>query len=537
MTVSVAAQAEGGGIVTILSAALFVLAATCAAQAWRTRRVRRELERQLQQKQQELADVKKRQADLYVAISHQLRNPINGVLGLTRILRGANLGSREVFLLGTLHRCAEHLRTTIEDLAALPAFHGGALEVRSESFDLADLVNSTLSAADLRGDRARLGAWTGPRPRLKGDAGKLGLILANFLGIALRHGKPPAASVDVTVVELEQDRCGVTLAVRHSGPDLPPAELEGLFERFGRAEYGNLARVDGTGVGLYASRRYAESLGGTVRASSFGGETELAVSVALEKSTENPAGTAAAPKGRVLVVEDEDYNRLVLGNLLSEIGYEVDWAPDGKSALSQAGDRHFDLVLTDWMLPDMEGGELSRQLLALSVEPKPLVLAVTAYFGPEKEAEARDAGMAGLITKPLTVEKLGAALRKVPTPPLPIGPAPAASADGDELSLEQLGRIGGGRNVVPEFRQRLAAEWLEVESLLPSDPAKAAVIAHRLISAGLVINARALCENLHALEKLLRTHADHQEVSRVRGLCAAEIERVCRFLDAAGPRG
>ncbi|PTY04294.1 hypothetical protein DB347_20590 [Opitutaceae bacterium EW11] len=523
---------EGFGVGLAVLAA-FAGVAALGIQSRRAARARRELEARLAAKQAELTELEERAEELYQAFSHEMRGPVNGVLGLSRMLRNGELGVREKFLLSALHRCAEHLRTTVEDLAALPVFRKGSLDARSDVFALSELVSTTLSAADLTGEKVRIGNWTGPRPTLKGDSGKLGLILAHLIGNALHHGVPPGAIIDVAVVDGGEGKCGVTLAVRNTGPDLSQDELDALFVRYEQGDYGKLSRVGGSGFGLYACRRYAEAMGGTVRATSFGGTTEMRVSVTFDKTAEvvKAPEKPVQSRGRVLVIEDEDYNRMVLGNLLGEAGYSVDWAADGKTALSLASQGRYDLVLTDWMLPDMDGAELTRRLLDICPAPKPPVFAVTAYSGPKKEVEARAVGMSGLFSKPLTLEKLAVALRHLEAPGKP-DEMPTDQRSAGEVTVEMLARLGPLERVGPDFIQRLEREWASVEKTLHSDPQAAAAVAHRMISAALVVNARTLCELLRTLEVALTDHAG-QDGDTIFEQCAAELRRVVVIVSGA----
>jgi signal transduction histidine kinase/CheY-like chemotaxis protein len=361
----------------------------------RTRQIserNRELELKIVERTQELAKANAAKSEFLAAMSHEIRNPMNGVIGIVKILQEAKLGSREKYYLTTLHRCAEQLRTTVDDVLDFSKIEAGTVTLHPDTFDLAECINATITAVDLTGDRLELTSWAGQRPAVTGDQGKFMQILTNYFSNALKYGVPPSATVDVYVLSEGPQRCRVTVAVKNAGPDLPPHEIATLFESFTRGEYAKRGRIGGSGLGLSICKKFAEAMGGNVSVTSSGGLTTFQVTMPFELAhiRSKPTAEASGPShlnARALAIEDEDYNRLVLGSILQKLGYRVDWACDGKTALQLAQQNGYDLVLTDLMLPDTDGGTLTKEILAVSEEPKPPVFAVTAYSTKEKEEE------------------------------------------------------------------------------------------------------------------------------------------------------
>lgn len=509
---------------------------------FRTRQVEqknRQLEDKIRERTQELAKANAAKSEFLAAMSHEIRNPMNGVVGIVKMLQESNLGVREKYLLSTLHRCSEQLRTTVDDVLDFSKIEAGEITLNRDTFDLAETIRSTVAAIDVTGEKAELSSWAGSRPVVQGDAGKLAQILTNYLSNALKYGVPPRATVDVFVLDEGDKRCHVTIAVKNSGPDIPPAELAKLFERFQRGEFAKVRRIGGNGLGLSICKRYAEVMGGKVGVTSSGGVTVFQVSIPFDKAeiAAPPSGTVL-PKSmnaRALAIEDEDYNRLVLGNVLQKLGYKVDWAVDGKSAIALAELNGYDLILTDWMLPDMDGGTLTQKLMQICEEPKPPVFAVTAYSTKEKQDECRAAGMVGFISKPVTIEKLEAALQgwgatRVARPVF----------DDEDLvtsvSLQQLNRLGPVTTMVPEFVRRMEAEWDEIEALLPTNAVFAANAVHKLVSATLLVEAQYISDQLRILEEQLRKGASPAEIEKLREICSEELQKVAKSLRAAAKR-
>ena len=509
----------------------------------RTRQItarNRELELRIIDRTYELAKANAAKSEFLAAMSHEIRNPMNGVIGIVKILQEAKLGAREKYYLTTLHRCAEQLRTTVDDVLDFSKIEAGTITLHPDTFDLAESINETISAVDLTGDRLELTSWAGQRPTVTGDQGKLMQILTNYFTNSLKYGVPPTATIDVFVLSEGPQRCRVTVAVKNGGPDIPPGEIATIFDSFTRGEFAKRGRIGGSGLGLSICKKFAKAMGGSVSVTSAGGVTvfQLTVPFELAHIRNKPVDDLSAPRqlhARALAIEDEDYNRLVLGSILAKLGYRVDWACDGKTALQLAQQNGYDLVLTDLMLPDTDGGTLTQEILAVCEEPKPPVFAVTAYSTKEKEEECLRAGMAGFISKPITVEKLEAALqnwadgRRAGAKPIIDG----AEID-TSVSVEQLGKLGPLEIILPDFTKKIQSEWALIDRMLEDrECTPAANAAHKLISAMLLVEADVASDQLRLLERSLRDGALESEIEKVRSICREEIESAANALNAA----
>jgi CheY-like chemotaxis protein len=373
-----------------------------------------------------------------------------------------------------------------------------------------------------------------------GDHGKFCQILTNYFSNALKYGVPPSASIDVYVLNEGLQRCRVTVAVKNTGPDIPAHEQATLFETFTRGEYAKRGRIGGSGLGLSICKKFAETMGGSVGVTSSGGLTVFQVTIPFEiaqshRSAEGDAVVTRSLNARALAIEDEDYNRLVLGNILAKLGYKVDWACDGKTALQLAQQNGYDLILTDLMLPDTDGGTLTREILKHCEEPKPPIFAVTAYSTKEKEDECLQAGMAGFISKPITVEKLEASIQgwasrhRTSAKPFVEQSAPTAN-----ITVTQLGRLGPLEVILPDFMRKIESEWTSIDRMLEDrECTPAANAAHKLVSAMLLVEADVLSDQLRLLESRLRDGALESEIEKVRSICRDEVANVGQALKAA----
>lgn len=462
----------------------------------RERRIRirnQELEALVEVRTAELVKASAAKDEFLAGVSHEIRNPMNGVIGIAENFRteGLDLESRRKFSL--LRQCASHLSSLLEDILDFSKVQAGAIELDPKPFDLVDLVESV--GAITRPDSEKYGipvelAISPAVPReLVGDARRIRQILINFVSNALKFSGRGQVSVTVWCKSLGPAQTEVIFAVSDEGPGISAEEKTRLFTRFERGAAAQKGRVPGTGLGLALCKGIAEKMGGRIWLESELGHGSCFYFSAPFALAEAPAGeappttTAAAPAARTaLVVDDQEYNRIVLADLLQTMGFTVHSAQEGSAALNLAAKQAFDVIFLDFNLPGLSGVDVARGIRAL---PGPtahaLILATTAFTTPEKRSQCLDAGMDAFLGKPVTRERLAKALANL----APVGrPAPVSAGPADRLgNLRLLARKKG----VP-FADELALYLSELEvefdqlrgALQQEDAAGAGRYAHML---------------------------------------------------------
>lgn len=439
---------------------------------WRTHQIRArnlELERIVAERTRELAEASAAKSEFVASMSHEIRNPMNGVIGLVNILREQPALPRQANHLRLLQNCAEQLRATVDDILDFSKIETRRVALQSTTFDLADTLEAAAATVDPAGAAIQFLNGTPAGVSLRGDAAKLRQIFANYLNNALKYGVPPGARVS-TILTPVGEHLRLTLSVTSSGPTIEKDKLDALFQSFTRGDDAIERNIRGTGLGLAICKRYAEAMGGEVGAVSTNGETTFYLNVPFEKIGALAHVESSAPTphptlpARALAIEDEDYNRIVLGDILAKMNYTVDWATTGAEAIHLAQENGYDIILTDYRLPDTNGVELTKKILQLCPVPKPAVFAVTAYSTRERRDECLAAGMAGFISKPITLEKLRATI-----------------AGWGDRQLTTISLETSMRAPKPSVRPALINElWREVKALATTDPKRAADQAHRL---------------------------------------------------------
>ncbi|MED5618705.1 response regulator [Ideonella sp. BN130291] len=371
------------------------------------------------------------------AVSHEMRTPLNGILGMTQLLGAQVSDPHQRHQLEVMRRSARHLQTVIADLLDLSRIEFGRLEIELEPFILTDTVREVsdlLSAvAAEKGLAFRVLLQPGLPARACGDASRIKQVLHNLLGNAIKFTREGGITLEVAATPE-----GLAFTVRDTGQGIALEEAERIFDAFAQAGEG-AARRAGTGLGLTISRQLARAMGGDVRyqGEPSGGAAFVFTVAAAPMPTEDAAlprawaAQAFQLRGHVLVVDDSPVNAMVAGGMLERFGLSVDLAEDGEQALQRLHTTRYDAVLMDCQMPGMDGFEATRRWRAQEAAAMRLpIIAVTANAVPGDRERCLAAGMDDYLAKPFDLNELGALLQRHLAGCSTAAPAPAAAAPG-----------------------------------------------------------------------------------------------------------
>ena len=395
--------------------ALLLVLSVAVIERWRQLR-RRSAERWREtQRQAEWAEQLATERTALVAeLSHEIRNPLNGVLGMGRLLGEQPLPETGRRHLQLLNDAGRQLLNLLDDMLDWSRLEAGAERLPLQAVTLAELLDATLARYSQQA--AERGLWfratINPTWRVLVDPPRLLQIVENLLSNAIKF--TPRGGVDI-----DAERAGdqLQLRVRDSGPGMSADQANRLFRPFERV--GDQRAAPGTGLGLAISRSLAERMGGSLSVESTPGQGSV-FSLNLMLASESGAATdlpramvdGAAPaslSGRaVLVVDDDPVARELLLQELGALGARVHLAADALSALILTQQQPLSLALIDWDLPGMSGVELA-QTLQLQQPQLPLV-ALTGRGTPEDLALSVEAGFRAHLLKPVRPERLVATL-------------------------------------------------------------------------------------------------------------------------------
>ena len=392
----------------------------------------RELETLVARRTDELVKANAAKDEFLASVSHEIRNPMNGVIGIAESFKTEGLDPESRHKFHLLRQCAGHLSSLLEDLLDFSRVQAGAVELESKPFDLTELMASVTALSSAESEKRGIPVEIAISPnvprQLTGDQRRIRQILLNFVNNALNFSNHGEVSVTVWCKTAGPRLTEVFFAVTDEGPGISEEEQKKLFTRFERGTAAKHARVPGTGLGLALCRTLAGQMGGRIWL-----ESELGAGSSFYFSAPFQTAEAATPPPppvplagglqSALVVDDEEYNRIALADLLESLGFNVQSAAGGPEALALASRSNFDVIFLDCAMPALSGLEVARAIRALPGQSaRALILAVTAFNTPEKRAQCLAAGMDGFLGKPINMERLRQALvafspRRIPDVP------------------------------------------------------------------------------------------------------------------------
>jgi CheY-like chemotaxis protein/nitrogen-specific signal transduction histidine kinase len=379
-----------------------------------------ELEALVRQRTAELERTSAAKDEFVASISHEIRNPLNGVIGLAAALGDSELAPTQRHQLGMMRQCANHLSSLIEDILDFAKIEAGEIAIDPERFDVQDLCESVRSVMHEKSAALHLpidlAIDTTVPPILVGDKRRIRQILLNYVGNALNYAGRGRIMVAVRAVPREGSSYEVVFTVTDEGPGIPTSEQGRLFVKFKRGGAARRRNVGGAGLGLAVSRSLAERMGGSVGVESEVGEgASFFLRLPLTRPADRTA--AAAPSrnpiklpGPAFVVDDMEFNSAGLVAMLQHLGISAEVAASGEEALEKIASMRYFMIFVDCDLPGMSGLDLARAIRLREQAERVVIIATTAYATQQVADHCRAAGMDGFLSKPITLDRLRAAI-------------------------------------------------------------------------------------------------------------------------------
>jgi PAS domain S-box-containing protein len=412
--------ARDGSTVGIIGVSRNITARKAAEKA------REELVQQLEIARLQAEQADRAKTDFLACMSHEVRTPMNGVLGMSELLLETPLNPEQRDYAAAIHESTMALLNVINDILDFSKIEAGKIKIEPVEFSLMPYIQSTI-------------AFTRPSVRNKGlsfhahidpglpeaviaDPTRLRQIVLNLLGNALKFTESGRIVLRVSMSECSPDAGRLQIAVEDTGIGITPEQLERIFDKFAQADSSITRRYGGTGLGLAISRQLARLMGGDIHATSKPGAgstffLELPVLLPEEKMlplasntvVQNGADGKTVDLGglRVLLAEDNVINQKVALKMLAKLGCRADLARDGAEAVEMALRNSYDLVLMDCEMPCMSGFDAAGEILRrMDGQDAPVIVALTAHAITGYPERCLAAGMKGYLLKPLSKKDL-----------------------------------------------------------------------------------------------------------------------------------
>jgi len=356
-------------------------------------------------------------------MSHELRTPMNGVIAVAELLANEPLTASQAELVELIRSSGSTLDRVLCDILDVSRIEAGALEIRMAPFELVEAVETVLLqfAADATKKGLALELCGAPAKPcyVMGDAIRIKQVLGNLISNAIKFTN--AGHVDVSLSVLGEK---AVFSVTDTGIGFDVSQSDRLFDRFEQADNSNTRSFDGAGLGLSIARDLVDGMGGSLTCDSRLGVGSVFTLVLPLRPSFAPQVLApphvdavelSETPARVLVVDDNPINQRVLSLMLEGAGIDAALANDGQEAVDSWASGGFDAILMDIQMPVMDGLSAVRTIRAREAEqglPATLIVMVSANAMPEHVAASVRAGANGHVAKPVTAERLFAALEQ-----------------------------------------------------------------------------------------------------------------------------
>ena len=391
--------------------------------AWRDITDRKNLELGLLAAKREAESANQAKSEFLSNMSHELKTPIAGILGMAGLLnkRLSRRDPENLQYVRFIKESAESLNELVTEILDFSKIEAGIMEISFEPLEIRREIQSLVSLHNVlalkQGNHLAWRVASGIPQVLVGDALRLGQVLRNLVSNALKFTQNGLIDIEAALQERSEDHTTVLFTVRDTGPGIPQSEHHRIFENYYQGQH-LTKQYPGTGLGLAITQKLVLAMGGRIWLESEEGRgAAFFVTITFRNAGPEADAEVEPETGETnhqaletlhfLVAEDNRVNQVYMKEMLTDMGHQVVLAGNGREALELLKQDHFDVVLMDVQMPEMDGYSAIQEIRNLETPLKDIpIFVLTAYVSEVAAEQALAAGATGHISKPLDFDDL-----------------------------------------------------------------------------------------------------------------------------------
>jgi len=480
-------------------------------------------------KQKEIAELSDKLKEQFLAnVSHEIRTPMNGIIGMAHLLEGSSPTKEQEEYIDAIRLSAKNLMVIINDILDFSKINAGKIEFMQSEFNLRELVKGTIQLMQVKASEKKINLTTvidyHIKDILSGDPIRLNQIITNLVANAVKFTESGKVTLEIKLVDASESKCHLSFKVSDTGIGIPENKLATIFDSFEQAD-NNKRRQEGTGLGLTIVKQLVELQGGKIYVKSRvneGSEFVFDLSFDISGSQQHlpervmPAVIEQRDYSsiRILIVEDNKVNQLLVKNMLKKFGFtKFDCAENGRTALEILKKNTYHLILMDIQMPEMDGYEITTEIRKNFASPvcNTPIIALTADASEKEKMRARESGMNDYVVKPYTPEELYTTMSRYIGNAMTEAAAPIKYPETDQhFSIASLEKYTGGDldltiQLIEIFLMQIPETIAKLEVSIPEgDWKNVHAVAHKVKSSVSIFDFKDLKKLLVSIEEYSR---------------------------------